>query len=224
MTRLNLSPEWRDRLKLVLEQSESKQLFSFLTEEIEDGKTIYPALDQIFDAFNTTSFSQVKVVILGQDPYHGPNQAHGMAFSVLPGSQVPPSLRNIYKELSNSSDFVIPESGYLEPWARSGVLLLNSVLSVEAGKPGSHQKMGWEAITDFVISDLSRSKDHLVFLLWGAFAQKKSLLIDESKHLILTAPHPSPLSAYRGFLGCNHFNLANQYLMAHKLPPVNWQN
>jgi len=224
MNKLNISAEWLDRLSSVLECPEIKSLLNFLTEELDQGKTICPDFEDIFNAFNATSFHQVKVVILGQDPYHGPNQAHGMSFSVLHGSRVPPSLRNIYKELENTSGFNVPDYGFLDSWAKNGVLLLNSILTVEAGKPGSHQNKGWEVLTDYVISDLSQNREHLVFLLWGAFAQKKSSLIDTSKHLILSAPHPSPLSAHRGFFGCNHFNLTNRYLISHQIMPINWQN
>jgi uracil-DNA glycosylase len=163
------------------------------------------------------------VVILGQDPYHGPNQAHGLSFSVPRGERIPPSLQNIYKELARDVDFRIPKHGYLMPWAEQGVLLLNSVLTVQAGLAASHQGKGWEAFTDQIISLISQRRDHVVFLLWGAYAQKKGHAIDRDKHLVLSTTHPSPLSAHRGFLGCGHFSKANEYLRQHQMTPIDWQ-
>ncbi|QLB13592.1 uracil-DNA glycosylase [Bisgaardia hudsonensis] len=188
------------------------------------GKIIYPAHNEIFNAFKLTEFSAVKVVILGQDPYHGPNQAHGLAFSVKPGIIPPPSLVNIYKELASDIEgFQIPKHGYLIDWAKQGVLLLNTVLTVEQGKAHSHANFGWETFTDYVIARLNEQRENIVFLLWGSHAQKKGQFIDRTKHCVLTAPHPSPLSAHRGFLGCRHFSKTNQYLRQHNLSEINWQ-
>lgn len=188
------------------------------------GAVVYPPATEVFSAFQLTEFEQVKVVILGQDPYHGPNQAHGLAFSVKPGIQPPPSLMNMYKELTQDIEgFQIPNHGYLTPWAEQGVLLLNTVLTVEQGKAHSHAHFGWETFTDRVISTLNAQREHLVFLLWGSHAQKKGQFIDRQKHCVLTAPHPSPLSAHRGFFGCQHFSKANQYLIQQGLTPIQWQ-
>ncbi|MCI7480509.1 uracil-DNA glycosylase [[Pasteurella] aerogenes] len=189
------------------------------------GRVVYPPPEDVFNAFKLTEFDQVKVVILGQDPYHRPNQAHGLAFSVRPGVQPPPSLVNIYKALANDfADFVIPDNyGYLVEWAQQGVLLLNTVLTVEQGQANSHANFGWETFTDRVIEALNQHREHLVFLLWGSHAQKKGQFIDRQKHCVLTAPHPSPLSAHRGFLTCQHFLKANAYLRQHQLAEINWQ-
>lgn len=190
----------------------------------KSGKTVYPPHNEVFSAFRLTEFSQVKVIILGQDPYHGPNQAHGLAFSVKPGIAPPPSLGNIYKELSlDIEGFVIPEHGYLTHWAQQGVLLLNTVLTVERGQAHSHAKFGWETFTDKVIAQLNEYRENLVFLLWGSHAQKKGQFIDRRRHLVLTAPHPSPLSAHRGFLGCRHFSQTNQYLAQCGKVVIDWQ-
>lgn len=187
------------------------------------GTTIYPPQKDVFNAFRFTELNEVKVVILGQDPYHGPGQAHGLSFSVLPGINPPPSLVNIYKELERSvPGFTRPEHGYLESWARQGVLLLNTVLTVEAGQAHSHAKLGWETFTDKVIALINAHCEGVVFLLWGAHAQKKGRIIDRERHHVLTAPHPSPLSAHRGFLGCGHFVQANQYLAGRGEQPVDW--
>lgn len=187
------------------------------------GTTIYPPQKDVFNAFRFTELSEVKVVILGQDPYHGPGQAHGLSFSVLPGINPPPSLVNIYKELEQSvPGFIRPGHGYLESWARQGVLLLNTVLTVEAGKAHSHAKLGWETFTDKVIALIDGHCEGVVFLLWGAHAQKKGRIIDRQRHHVLTAPHPSPLSAHRGFLGCGHFVQANQYLAGRGEQPIDW--
>ncbi len=196
--------------------------FDFLKEEKKAGKVIYPPGKQLFNAFDFTPFNKIKVVIIGQDPYHGPGQAHGLCFSVPDGVAPPPSLVNIFKELSRDLEIPIPNSGNLERWAKQGVLLLNASLSVEAAKPMSHSEIGWHVFTDEVIKHVSRYKDQVVFLLWGSFAQNKESLIDTSKHLILKAPHPSPLSAHRGFLGCGHFSKANSWLREKGEKTINW--
>ena len=184
----------------------------------------HPPQNEVFSAFSLTEFDQVKVVILGQDPYHRPNQAHGLSFSVKPPVTPPPSLVNIYKELSTDIEgFVIPHHGYLVEWAKQGVLLLNTVLTVEEGKANSHANWGWEAFTDKVIAQLNAHRENIVFLLWGSHAQKKGAFIDRNKHCVLTAPHPSPLAAHRGFFGCHHFSKANEYLKAHGMAEINWQ-
>ncbi|PID42743.1 MAG: uracil-DNA glycosylase [Proteobacteria bacterium] len=199
-----------------------KTLRSFLAAEKKRGKAIYPPGPCIFSAFNHTPFDMVKVVILGQDPYHGPNQAHGLCFSVMPGVRVPPSLVNIFKELQSDLGIPVPSSGCLTSWSEQGVLLLNAVLTVEHGKANSHSGKGWERFTDQAIARLNERRDGLVFLLWGSYAQKKGQLIDRNRHLVLTAPHPSPLSAHRGFFGCRHFSKANHYLQSRNVEPVNW--
>lgn len=188
------------------------------------GKIIYPPASDVFNAFKATEFAQVKIVILGQDPYHGPQQAHGLSFSVRKGIAIPPSLVNIYKELAaDIPGFQIPQHGYLQHWAEQGVLLLNTVLTVRAGQAHSHATLGWETFTDQVIASLNEGRENVVFMLWGSHAQKKGSMIDRRKHLVLTASHPSPLSAYRGFLGCKHFSQANAYLQAQGLSPIDWQ-
>ncbi len=183
---------------------------------------VYPLQSDIFSAFTLCPFDSVQVVILGQDPYHGLNQAHGLAFSVQKNTPIPPSLQNIFKEIKTDTGAAIPTDGNLAHWAQQGVLLLNSVLTVRAGEAGSHRQLGWEQFTDAVITSISEEKDHIVFLLWGTYAQQKAKLIDNSKHLILTGSHPSPLSAYRGFFGCKHFSATDQYLMSRKKPPIAW--
>lgn len=189
-----------------------------------NGKTIYPPQKEIFNAFKYTAFEDVKVVILGQDPYHGANQAHGLAFSVKPEVAIPPSLLNIYKELTQDiSGFQMPSNGYLVKWAEQGVLLLNTVLTVERGMAHSHANLGWERFTDKVIAVLNEHREKLVFLLWGSHAQKKGQMIDRTRHLVLTAPHPSPLSAHRGFFGCRHFSKTNSYLESNGMKPIDWQ-
>lgn len=200
------------------------QLKEFLLDEKKQGFTLYPPSSKIFEAFNRTAFNQVRVVILGQDPYHGPGQAHGLCFSVPPGIPRPPSLQNICKEiLADTGSLSLPrDSGDLSAWADQGVFLLNTTLTVRAGLAGSHQHQGWEVFTDKVIETLGREKSGLVFMLWGKFAIDKSRLIPPSRHLILTAPHPSPLSAHRGFLGCRHFSQANAYLTQQGLPGIVW--
>ena len=194
-----------------------------VAKERAQGIDVYPQEDLVFAALETTPFDRVKVVILGQDPYHGPGQAHGLSFSVLPGVKIPPSLRNMYKELEQDIDgFISPKHGFLQSWAEQGVLLLNAVLTVRDGEPNSHKKLGWERFTDKAIQALSQSREGLIFLLWGAHAQKKAALIDESRHHILSAPHPSPLSARRGFFGCRHFSRANELLTQQKRSPIDW--
>ncbi len=198
-------------------------LNAFLTEETLAGKVIYPPREEVFSALNQTPFDQVKVVILGQDPYHGPGQAHGLCFSVMDGVKPPPSLVNIYKELVSDVGIDMPCYGNLSGWAKQGVLLLNSVLTVENSQANSHQGKGWEAFTDRVIEVINDQRDGVVFMLWGGYAQRKGEMIDRSRHCVLEAPHPSPLSAYRGFVGCKHFSLANSYLHKKGLKPIDWQ-
>lgn len=214
---------WHDVIGQEKEKDYFQQTMNFVRSEREAGKQIYPPASDVFNAFKFTEFNDVKVVILGQDPYHGPNQAHGLCFSVLPGIATPPSLVNIYKELQQDiADFVIPKHGYLVSWAQQGVLLLNTVLTVEAGKAHSHASLGWEQFTDAVIASLNEQSDGIVFLLWGNHAQKKGQYIDRAKHHVLTAPHPSPLSAHRGFLGCKHFSKTNEYLVQKGKTAINW--
>ncbi|WP_317929388.1 uracil-DNA glycosylase [Halioxenophilus sp. WMMB6] len=222
-TRIQLSPGWLTHLKSEFDQDYMRTLKAFLKEEKTSGKTIYPPGGEMFNALNSTSFDKVKVVILGQDPYHGPGQAHGLCFSVRPEVPIPPSLVNIYKELHQDLGISIPTHGNLQAWAEQGVLLLNATLSVEAGKAGSHQNKGWERFTDRVVHLLNDEREHLVFILWGSYAQKKGQFIDRNKHLVLQSPHPSPLSAHRGFFGCRHFTQANAYLSEHGLTPIDWQ-
>ncbi len=206
-----------------IKQSEAFQgAVAFAQAERNSGKVIYPPAEQVFNAFKQTEFAEVKVVILGQDPYHGAGQANGLAFSVNQGVKIPPSLVNIYKEIASDIGAVPPKHGDLTHWAQQGVLLLNTVLTVEASRANSHRQHGWEVFTDAVISSLNQAEQHIVFLLWGAPAQKKAALIDAQKHTILTAPHPSPLSAYRGFFGCKHFSRANEALIAHGQKPIIW--
>lgn len=198
------------------------RLRAFLQQERDRGQITYPPARQIFAALDATPFDSIQVVILGQDPYHGPGQAHGLCFSVPPGVPVPPSLRNIFAEIERDVRIPRPDHGCLLPWAQSGVLLLNAVLTVRAGQAGSHQNQGWEWFTDQVIERLAREREHLVFLLWGSYAQKKGQIIDTQRHRVLRSVHPSPLSAHRGFIGCGHFSAANQYLVRHGLRPIDW--
>lgn len=221
--RIELHPQWLDHLNVEFELDYMHQLSEFLRAEKAEGKVIYPSQENIFAALNVTPLDKVRVVILGQDPYHGPNQAHGLSFSVPEGVAIPPSLRNIYKEIVSDLGATAPTHGNLMQWANQGVLLLNSVLTVEDGQAASHQGKGWEQFTDKVIETLNRECENIVFMLWGAYAQKKGQTIDKQRHLILSAPHPSPLSAHRGFLGCKHFSQANTYLRSVGQAEIDWQ-
>jgi len=219
----SLPKDWQGLLKAEFDQPYMQSLEAFLSAEQAQGKVIYPPAEQIFTAFNLTPLANVKVVILGQDPYHGPDQAHGLSFSVPKGiSKLPPSLKNIYKELYSDLAVPIATTGDLTPWAKQGVLLLNAMLTVEARNAGSHQKQGWEVFTNRIIELLSERCEGLVFVLWGAYAQKKVSLIDESKHLVLKGIHPSPLSAHRGFFGSNPFSYVNQYLSDKNKAVIDW--
>jgi uracil-DNA glycosylase len=219
---IRLHESWKCRLKNEFSQDYMLQLRAFLKTRKQAGAVIYPPGPLIFNALDTTPFDQVRVVILGQDPYHGPGQAHGLCFSVLDGVATPPSLVNIYKEIQDDLGLPIPAGGNLEHWAKQGVLLLNAVLTVERGQAGAHQGKGWERFTDRVVQLLNDERDGIVFLLWGSYAIKKGTSIDRKRHLVLTAPHPSPLSAYRGFFGCKHFSKANRYLQEHGQAPISW--
>ena len=215
---------WSDVIGAEKQQPYFLDTMAYVAAERAAGKEIYPPEHDVFNAFRYTPFEQVKVVILGQDPYHGPNQAHGLCFSVLPGVPVPPSLVNMYKELAQDiAGFQIPQHGYLKSWADQGVLLLNTVLTVERGQAHSHAKLGWETFTDRAIAAVNEHRLGVVFLLCGAHAQKKGRIIDRQRHHVLTAPHPSPLSAHRGFLGCRHFSQTNQLLAQQNLPAIDWQ-
>lgn len=218
---LNIEPSWKQLLEPELEKDYFQKLRQFVHHEYQNH-TVYPPPKRIFAAFNTTPVDRVKVVILGQDPYHGPKQANGLSFSVYDDVPTPPSLQNIYKEIHRDLDKPIPQTGNLEHWAQQGVLLLNATLTVRAHQAGSHQNKGWEEFTDAAIHSLANIKEHLVFMLWGSYAQKKGAFIDRDKHLVLTAPHPSPLSAHRGFIGCGHFSQANEYLWMHGELPIEW--
>ncbi|MCX2492330.1 uracil-DNA glycosylase [Pedobacter sp. PF22-3] len=218
-----LEPGWLAVLEEEFEKDYMIKLKSFLQEEKQRGATIYPKGADMFNALNTTPFDQVKVVILGQDPYHGTGQAHGLSFSVQRGVAVPPSLKNIYKELETDIEgFKTPNHGHLTHWAEQGVLLLNATLTVRSSEAGSHQNQGWEIFTDEIIKALSEKREHIVFLLWGKYAQQKAALIDQKKHYVLTAAHPSPFSAYNGFFGSKHFSKANQLLVQNNLKPIDW--
>ncbi len=218
---VKIHDSWRKLLADEFEKSYFKELTEFVRDEYKT-KTVYPPPAQIFHALNVCPPEKVKVVILGQDPYHGPNQAHGLCFSVNDGVQIPPSLQNIYKEINSDLGIEIPKNGNLDRWAKQGVLLLNATLTVVGGLAGSHQKKGWECFTDAVITAISDSQNNVVFMLWGRYAQNKSELIDAKKHLILKAPHPSPLSAYSGFFGCKHFSKANEYLKFAGKEGIEW--
>lgn len=220
---IQLEPSWKALLADQFELDYMRALRHFLQDEKQQGKQIYPAGADIFNALNSTPFDQVKVVILGQDPYHGPGQAHGLCFSVRPGVALPPSLQNIYKEIHADLGLPVSRSGCLDAWARQGVLLLNSVLTVTAGQAASHQGKGWEVFTDRVISVLNEHGEHLVFLLWGSYAQRKGAMIDRNRHLVLQSPHPSPLSAHRGFFGNQHFSRTNTWLRQHHKTPIDWR-
>ena len=219
---IRLQASWKARIGDWLLRPEMRELSVFLRQRKTAGVKVYPPGPQIFAAFDATAFDAVKVVILGQDPYHGPGQAHGLCFSVLPGVPVPPSLLNIYKEISAELGLPRPDHGCLLPWAQRGVLLLNAVLTVEEGRAGAHQGKGWEGFTDRAIEALSAEREGLVFLLWGSYAQAKGKIIDPRRHRVLKAPHPSPLSAHRGFFGCGHFAAANQYLSGRGQSPIDW--
>jgi len=220
---VKIEESWKKALKDEFTKTYFQQIPLHLKTEKAQGKLIYPPGGLIFNAFNTTPFDKVKVVILGQDPYHGPGQAHGLCFSVPYGVPPPPSLMNIFKELQDDIGIEIPGHGNLTHWAEQGVFLLNASLTVRAGEPMSHSKIGWAQFTDTVIRTISEKKKNIVFLLWGKFAQEKRVLIDETKHLILRSVHPSPLSAYGGFFGCKHFSKTNEYLVAKGVDPIDWK-
>jgi uracil-DNA glycosylase len=219
---VQIEESWKAVLKPEFSKTYFQNIVTFLKTEKMAGKTIYPPGSLIFNSFNTTPFDNVKVVILGQDPYHGPGQAHGLCFSVNNGVPPPPSLVNIFKELHSDTGVPIPNHGNLTKWAQQGVLLLNASLTVRASEPMSHAQIGWAEFTNNVIKTISQQKEHVVFLLWGKFAQEKQTLIDETKHLVLKAAHPSPLSANAGFFGCRHFSKTNDYLVKQGIDPVNW--
>lgn len=219
---VQLHQSWLEHIGAEFEQPYMLALKQFLQQEKQARKIIYPPGNQIFNALNTTHFDKVKVVILGQDPYHGPGQAHGLCFSVQDGVPPPPSLINIFKEIHDDLGLPIPNHGNLQAWAQQGVLLLNATLTVEQARAGSHQGRGWEQFTDAVISALNSQRENLVFLLWGSYAQKKGQIIDTRKHCVLKSPHPSPLSAHRGFLGNRHFSRANMYLRSKSISEINW--
>jgi len=220
---LPLHSDWLDSLTPFFDNAKMLELEQFLNTRRQAGAIVYPSQEEIFKALNATPLHQVRVVILGQDPYHGEAQAHGLSFSVPHGQAIPPSLKNIYTELVSDVGFKLPSHGNLSSWAQQGVLLLNSVLTVEQGQAGSHQKQGWELFSDQVISLINSQCDSVVFLLWGAYAHKKGANIDQSRHLVLKAPHPSPLSCYRGFYGCRHFSQANTYLTSNGHAAIEWQ-
>ena len=220
--RIRLEPGWKARIGDYLQRDDMQALSTFLRDRARNGARVFPPLPQVFAALDATPFDRVKVVILGQDPYHGFGQAHGLCFSVQHGTAVPPSLENVFKELQRDLGIPRPRHGCLTHWANQGVLLLNAVLTVEEGKAGAHQGKGWEGFTDRIVEVLDREREHLVFLLWGAYAQAKGKMIDTSKHRVLKAPHPSPLSAHRGFIGCGHFSKTNEYLVRHGMAPIDW--
>ena len=221
--RIQLEPSWLQRLAEEFRHPYMQELRAFLAHEKALGKSIYPKGANIFNAFASTPFDKVKVVILGQDPYHGPGQAHGLCFSVPSGVRPPPSLINIFKEIEEDIDVKIDKkNGYLLAWAKQGILLLNSVLTVERGQPASHRGRGWEQFTDRVIEELNQGREGLVFLLWGSYAQRKGRIVDRRRHLVLEAPHPSPMSADKGFFGCRHFSRANIWLREHGLKEIDW--
>lgn len=218
---VKIEKSWKEVLQTEFDKPYFENLVGFVKQEYA-SHTIFPPAGQIFNAFNTCPFNNVKVVILGQDPYHGPRQAHGLCFSVNDGIQFPPSLQNIFKEINSDLGIPMPKSGNLTRWAEQGVLLLNATLTVRASQAGSHQGRGWEEFTDAVIKIISEKAENVVFILWGSYAIKKKALIDASKHYILTAPHPSPLSSYRGFFGCKHFSQTNAYLTSKGKTPIEW--
>jgi uracil-DNA glycosylase len=218
---VNIEKSWGEQLRDEFDKPYFQRLTDFVRQEYR-SETVYPPAKLIFNAFDSCPFNEVKAVIVGQDPYHAPGQAHGLCFSVNDGIKIPPSLINIYKEISNDLGVEIPHSGNLERWAKQGVLLLNATLTVRAHQAGSHQNKGWEEFTDVAISKLSDEREHLVFILWGAYAQRKGASIDTSRHLVLKSPHPSPLSAHRGFFGNKHFSTANKYLITNGKKPIDW--
>ncbi|SFM11854.1 Uracil-DNA glycosylase [Halopseudomonas yangmingensis] len=220
---LRLEASWKQALADQFEQPWMQQLRDFLQAEKAAGKQIYPPGPLLFNALDSTPLPKVKVVIIGQDPYHGPGQAHGLSFSVPPGVPAPPSLQNIFKEIQRDFGYPIPAHGCLQHWAEQGVLLLNAVLSVEQGRPGSHTNHGWERFTSRIIEVLNAEREHLVFMLWGNYAQKKGAHIDGQRHCVLRSVHPSPLSAHRGFIGCGHFSAANAWLESHGQTPIDWR-
>lgn len=217
-----ISNDWLDKIKSEFNKGYYRELYNFVHQEYSSG-VVFPPKDDIFNAFHSTPLSNVKVLLLGQDPYHNYNQAHGLSFSVKPGQDIPPSLQNIYKELNEDLGCYIPNNGYLQKWAKQGVLLLNTVLTVRAHEANSHKGRGWEQFTDAVISAVNTIDRPIVYFLWGAPAQKKAVMLNNPKHLILQAPHPSPLSAYRGFFGCKHFSRCNEFLKANGVEPIDWQ-
>lgn len=219
---IGLESSWKERVGNYLQRPDMQALAGFLRTEKRNGKRIYPPGGEIFHAFARTPFAAVRIVIVGQDPYHGAGQAHGLCFSVRPGVPAPPSLENIFREIERDLRIARPAHGCLEAWAERGVLLLNSVLTVEDGRAGSHQGKGWEGFTDAAISALNREREGLVFLLWGAYAQRKGALLDDQRHCVLKSVHPSPLSAHRGFIGCGHFSAVNRYLQARGEAPMDW--
>lgn len=220
---VQIAKGWKEMLSKEFQKDYFKRITEQLKIEIQSRVNIYPPGPMIFNAFNTTDFNEVKVVIIGQDPYHGPGQAHGLSFSVQPGVKPPPSLVNIYKEIESDLGIKMPRNfGDLTAWAKQGVLMLNATLTVRANQPNSHAGLGWNQFTDAVIQKLNQEKEHLVFLLWGNFAKVKGLQIDQQKHLVLKAAHPSPFAADKGFFGCKHFSKTNQYLIEHGLDPIDW--
>lgn len=218
---VKIEESWKEHLQQEFEKPYFRTLTDFVRKEYA-ARTVYPPAKLIFNAFDSCPFNKVKVVIVGQDPYHEPGQAHGLCFSVNDGVQIPPSLVNIYKEIEDDLGIPAPRSGDLTRWAKQGVLLLNATLTVQAHRAGSHQGKGWEEFTDVAIKRLAEERNHLVFILWGAYAQRKGASIDANRHLILKSPHPSPLSAHRGFFGNKHFSKANDYLSAHNMEPIRW--
>jgi uracil-DNA glycosylase len=220
--KIQLHDSWLKHLKAEFDQPYMQQLRAFITAQRSAGEIIYPPASQVFNALNSTHFDKVRAVIIGQDPYHGPGQAHGLCFSVAKGVQTPPSLKNIFKEINADLGLPIPAHGCLQSWADQGVLLLNAVLTVQKKQAGSHANKGWEQFTDSVIQALSEQRKGLVFLLWGSYAQKKGQFIDANRHLVLKSVHPSPLSAHRGFIGCKHFSKANSYLKSHGVSEIDW--
>ena len=217
-----ISNDWLEKIKSEFNKTYYKELYGFVKDEYANN-VVYPPSEDIFNAFHTTSLKDVKVLLLGQDPYHNYNQAHGLSFSVKPGQDIPPSLQNIYKELNDDLGCYIPDNGYLQKWAEQGVLLLNTVLTVRAHEANSHKGKGWEQFTDAIIKVVNEIDRPIVYFLWGAPAQKKAAMLNNPKHLILQAPHPSPLSAYRGFFGCKHFSKCNEFLQANGIKTIDWQ-